>query len=326
MFGKILFLILAVSSFLGAFIQPVLAANYPTRTIEVYCGFSPGGSIDLAARVVGDVAKKYIKQPMVVLNKPGAGGSLAALEVAKSPADGYKLFTNSTMYFAVTSKTQKLMFDPSLLVPIAGFMEYTDGIVVKGDSPWKTLPEFIDYAKKNPGKIRWAHVGRGTKPFLAGHLIFRKAGIEAIDIPQKGSADAILAILGGHVDVAFSPFLPALEHLKSGKLRFLMNFSDRRYTTLPQVPSAVELGYEELGKMIPIASMFAHKDTPGEIKKILSDCFKKVFEDPEYKKGLDQIGEQPRPEGADFLAANIKSAEQVSVPLLKEFGLYEEGK
>jgi len=326
MFGKIVIVFLAMGSFSGAFIQPVLAADYPTRPIEICIGFSPGGSIDLAARVVAEMARKYIRQPMVILNKPGAGGSLAALEVAKSPANGYKLFTNSTMYFAVTSKTQKLMFDPSLLVPIAGFMEYTDGIIVRGDSPWKTLPELIDYAKKNPGKIRWAHVGRGTKPFLAGQLIFRKAGVEAIDIPQKGSADAILAILGGHVDVAFSPFLPALEHLKSGKLRFLMNFSDRRYTTLPQVPSAVELGYEDLGKMIPIASMFAHKDTPEEIKRILGDCFKKVFEDPGYKKGLDQIGEQPRPEGAEFLKANIKSAEQVSVPLLKEFGLYEGGK
>jgi tripartite-type tricarboxylate transporter receptor subunit TctC len=324
MFGKILVLFLAVGSFLGVFIQPVLAADYPTRTIEIMCGFTPGGSIDLAARVVGEVAKKYIGQPMVVVNKPGAGGSLAATDVVNAKPDGYKLFTNSTLYFAVTSKTQKTMFDTNLLVPLAGYMEYTDGIVVRGDSPYKTMKELVEYGKKNPGQIRWGHVGRGTKPYLCGILIFRKSGVEAIDIPYKGSADTITAILGGHVDVAFSPFLPALEHFKTGKLRALMNFSDQRYATLPQIPSAVEAGYPEIGKMIPIASIFAHKDTPEEIKKTLIDCFKKVFQDPEYKTGLAQIGEQPRPEGAEVLRQMIKSAEEVSVPLLKEFGLYVE--
>jgi tripartite-type tricarboxylate transporter receptor subunit TctC len=324
MFPRTLALTLGAVLFLSVLIQPVLGAEYPTRTIEIFCGFTPGGSIDLAARVVGEVAKKYIGQPMVIVNKPGAGGSLAALEVVNAKPDGYKLFTNSTLYFAVTSKTQKTMFDPSVLVPLAGYMEYTDGIVVRGDSPWKTLPELIDYGKKNPRKIRWGHVGRGTKPYLCGILIFRKGGVEAIDIPYKGSADTITAILGGHVDVAFAPFLPSLEHFKTGKLRPLMNFSDNRYTTLPQIPSAVELGYQELGKMIPIASVFAHKDTPEEIKKILIDCFKKVGQDPEYRKGLEQIGEQCRPEGPEFVKEIIKSAEQVSVPLLKEFGLYVE--
>jgi tripartite-type tricarboxylate transporter receptor subunit TctC len=324
MFGRILVLFLAASSFLGVFIQPVLGIDYPIRPIEIVCGFTPGGSIDLAARVVGEVAKKYIGQPMIVVNKPGAGGSLGALEVVNSRPDGYKLFTNSTLYFALTSKTQQTMFDPNLLVPIAGYMEYTDGIVVRGDSPWKTLDDLIDYGKKNPGKITWAHVGRGTKPYLCGYLIFRKAGIDATEIPYKGSSDAVTAILGGHVDAAFAPFLPSLEHMKMGKLRALMNFSDRRYTTLPQIPSAVELGYQELGKLIPIASLFAHKDTPDEIKKILIDCFKKVGQDPEYVKGLERIGEQCRPEGPEFVKEIIRSAEQVSVPLLKEFGLYVE--
>jgi len=324
MFIKILVLSLATSSFLSVLIQPVLGMEYPTRPIEIVCGYTAGSAIDITSRVVADLAKKYISQPVVVANKPGAGGSLAALEVVNSRPYGYKLFTNSTLYFAVTSKTQKLMFDPNLLVPIAGFMEYRDGIVVKGDSPWKTLDDLIAYGKKNPGKIRWSHIGRGTKPYLSAYLIFRKAGIETIDIPHKGAPEAISAVLGGHAEMVSAPFGPSLEHIKAGRLRALINYSDRRYSTLPQVPSSNELGYQEIGKLIPIGSLFTHKDTPEEIKKILIDCFKKVGEDPEYKKGFEKIGEEFRAEGPEFIKEIIKSAEEVSVPLLKEMGLYVE--
>ncbi len=317
-------LALAMISFFGVWIQPALAVDYPARPIEIVIGYTAGSAIDLTARVVADVAKKYVPQPVVVVNKPGAGGSLAALEAVNSRPYGYKLFANSTLYFAVTSKTQKLMFDPSLLVPIAGFMEYRDGIVVKGDSPWKTLDDLIAYGKKNPKKIRWSHIGRGTKPYLAAHLIFRKAGVETIDIPHKGAPEAIAAVLGGHAEAVSAPFGPSLEHIKAGRLRALVNFSDRRYSTLPQVPSSIELGYQELGKLIPIGSLFAHKDTPEEIKKILIDCFRKVGEDPEYKKGFEKIGEEFRAEGPEFVKEAIKNAEEVSVPLLKEFGLYVE--
>ncbi len=322
MFRRISILIFAMVALFGVWIQPVFAVDYPTRPIEIVVGYTAGSAIDITARVVAELAKKYLPQPVVVVNKPGAGGSLAALEVVNSRSYGYKLFSNSTLYFAVTSKTQKLMFDPNLLVPVAGFMEYTDGIVVKGDSPWKTLDDLIAYGKKN--KIRWSHIGRGTKPYLAGHLIFKKAGIESIDIPQKGTPEAISAVLGGHVDFVSAPFGPSLEHIKAGRLRALVNYSDRRYHTLPQVPSSVELGYQELGKLIPIGSLYVHKDTPEDIKKVLIGCFRKVGEDPDYKKGFERIGEEFRSEGPEFIKEAIKNAEEVSVPLLKEFGLYVE--
>ncbi len=324
MFPKPVAFTLAAVLILSVLAQPGLAADFPTRPIEIVVGYTAGSAIDLTARVFADSAKKYMAQPLVVVNKPGAGGGLAALEVFNSRPYGYKLFASSTLYFALTNKTQKLMYDPDLLVPIVGFMEYTDGIVVKGDSPWKTLDDLIAYGKKNPGKIRWTHIGRGTKPYLSVNLIFRKAGIEAIDIPQKGTPEAITAVLGGHADLVSAPFGPSLGHMKAGRLKALVNFSDRRYNTLPQVPSSIELGFQEPGKLIPIGSLFTHKDTPEEIKKILIDSFKKVVEDPECRKGMDKIGEEFRAEGPEGLRKIIKDAEEVSVPLLKELGLYVE--
>jgi tripartite-type tricarboxylate transporter receptor subunit TctC len=324
MFPKPLALTLGAALFLSVFIQPGSAADFPTRPIEIVIGYTAGSAIDLTTRVVADVAKKHIAQPVIVVNKPGAGGSLAALEVFNSRPYGYKLFANSTLYFALTNKTQKLMYDPDLLVPIAGFMEYKDGIVVKGDSSWKTLDDLIAYGKKNPGKIRWTHIGRGTKPYLSVNLIFRKAGIEAIDIPQKGAPEAVTAVLGGHADLVSAPFGPSLGHMKAGRLRALVNFSDRRYESLPQVPSSIELGFQEPGKLIPIASLFMHKDTPEEIKKILIDSFRKVVNDPDCKKGMEKIEEDFRAEGPEGLKKIIKDAEEVSVPLLKELGLYVE--
>ncbi len=324
MYRKLSVLTVATISLIGVLIQPVSAVDFPTRPLEIVSGYTAGSTIDLTARVMADLAKKYISQPVVVVDKAGAVGSLAALEVVNARPYGYKLLAATTLYFALTSKTQKLMFDPTILVPIAGFMEYTDGLVVKGDSPWKTLDELIAYGKKNPGKIRWSHIGRGTKPFLSAYLIFRKAGIETIDIPQKGTPEAISAVLGGHAEVVSAPFGPSLEHIKAGRLRALVNFSDRRYSTLPQVPSSIELGFQEPGKLIAIGSLFTHKEAPEESKKILSDTFKKVFDDPEYKNRFDKIGEEFRAVGPDVIRAIIKNAEEVGVPLLKELGLYVE--
>jgi tripartite-type tricarboxylate transporter receptor subunit TctC len=176
--------------------------DYPTKPIEILITYGPGGTSDLIARLISDVAKKYSSQPMFVTNRVGAGGTTAVSEIINSRPDGYKIVYMPNNYLATTIKTQRIPFDPNQIVPLINFVEVKQGLIVKSDAPWKTLGQFLDYAKKNPGKLRWNHVGRGIGSYLSVSFIFKKAGVELIDIPYKGAPEQVAALLGGHVDAA----------------------------------------------------------------------------------------------------------------------------
>jgi tripartite-type tricarboxylate transporter receptor subunit TctC len=316
-------LILIVVMMLGGtiLIQTATGKEFPTKPIEIICPYTPGSSIDLMSRLVADIAPKFLGQPVVVNNKPGGAGSIAAADVISSKPDGYKLATMTSFYFAATAKTQKLPFDPDDLVPIANFMEFKFGVTVKGDSPWKTLGDLLEYARKNPGKLKWGHPGRAISIYMSALLIFRKAGVETLDVPYKGSPQVLAALLGGHIDAATSVYGTVKDHVKTGKVRYLTVYSDRRYSDLPDVPSVVELGFPEAA--IPsFVGFYAHKDTPENIKKTLFDAFKKTYEDPEFKKGIEKLGEEPRFGGPELMREAIRKSAEVGVPILKEFGLY----
>lgn len=247
---------------------------------------------------------------------------MAAAEVIASKPDGYKLICTTNFFFASTTKTQKIPFDPSHLTPLVNLMEYIEGVCVRGDSPFKTLNDLLDYGRKNPGKLSWAHTGRGTLGHIVMLSLFRKAGIETIDVPYKGVPEKTAALLGGHVDASQMTYGNIQDHVKAGKMRFLIFFSDKRYGEQPDVPTAVELGFPEMKKAVVYAGYFIHRDTPEQIKKILFDAFKKTYEDPEFKKRLEKIGDSPRFEGSEFVKEKIKEGEEIVVPVLKEFGLY----
>jgi tripartite-type tricarboxylate transporter receptor subunit TctC len=316
----LIFFILCVATTL---IPPAFGKEYPTRPIEILCPYAPGGSLDIVSRLVADIAQKYLGQPLVVVNKVGAGGSVAAADVITSKPDGYKLVMLANIFFATTVKTQKIPFDPNDLIPIANLYEYKLGLVVNGDSPWRTLNDMLDYAKKNPGKLRVAYGIRGISLHLNGLLIFKKAGVEVIEVFYKGGTpEQLPALLGRHVDVSASPYGSTKDQVLAGKLRYLVMFSDRRFTDLPGVPSAVELGFPEAAKLLTVNGLYAHKDTPEGIKKTLFDAFKKVSEDPEFRKGIERMGDEPRFGGPEFVKEAIKQAEEVGVPILKELGLY----
>ena len=158
--------------------------------------------------------------------------------------------------------------------------------------PWKTLGDLLDYARKNPGKLRWAHPGRGVSIHISWLLIFRKAGVETVDVPYKGSPEVLTALLGGHVDVGTAPYGTVKDHAKTGKVRYLTVYSDHRYSDPSDVPCAVELGFPEAA--IPtFVGLYAHKNTPEDIKKTLIDAFKKTYDDPEFRKGMKILGKNP---------------------------------
>jgi tripartite-type tricarboxylate transporter receptor subunit TctC len=285
--------------------------EFPTRPVELIVPYTPGSTMDLLARLIANTAPKYLGQPVLVVNKPGAGGSMAAADVIVSNPDGHKLMVTTNFFFSMTTKTQKVPFNPNDLVPVANFLEYRNGFIVKGDSPWKTFNDVVDYARKNPGKLRWSHTGRGISQHMYGLLVFRKANVETTDIPYKGSPEMLSALLGGHIDGSFMVYGVVSEQVRSGAVRYLVTVGERRYSNLPNVPCAGELGF---------------KDTPAEIKKTLLEAMTKTYQDPEFKKGFEALGEEPKFGGPDFMAEAIRNSESVAVPILKEFGLYVGGK
>ncbi len=312
----------------GIFLTGSLTANaaadkdFPVKPIEIVCPYTPGSSVDIMDRVVADIAPKYLNQPVMVVNKPGAGGSVAAADVISSKADGYRLVTLSNAFFETTVKTQKIPFDPEDLTPLACFIEYKNGMAVKGDSPFKSFSDLLEYGKKNPGKFRWAHSGRGITTHMAGLLTFRKAGVEAIDVPYKGSPEQMAAVMGGHVDAYCGPYGTTRDQVKAGKLRFLIVFNDKRYDEPAGVPCSLELGFPEASRLKTYFGIYAHKNTPEEIRKILVDAFRKTYEDAAYKKGIEKTGEEPIFGGPEFLKETIRKGQEVGIPVLKELGLY----
>jgi tripartite-type tricarboxylate transporter receptor subunit TctC len=320
---KAVFLTLALlSMFLGAVAADITqAAGYPAGPLEIICPYAPGSTTDLALRVIADSGSKHFGQPMVVINKPGAGGALAAADVISSRPDGYKAFWGAQVFFATTTKTQKVPFNPDDLVPLANFVELKMGMVVKGDSPFKTFDDLLDYAKKSQGQFKWAHVGRGITLHMSGLLIFKRAGVTTIDVPYKGTPEALVALLGGHVDAGSLAYGAVSEQVKAGKARYLMFYADKRFKDQPGVPTAVELGFPEA--VLPtFFGLYVHKDTSEPIKKTLAEVCKKISEDPETRKGIERLGEEPRFGGPEFMREAIKKQEAIGVPILKEIGLY----
>ena len=299
------------------------AADYPRKPIEILCPYAAGSSMDIMGRLWGDIGSKYLGQPVVMVAKPGAGGAVAAAEVVSSKPDGYKLITLANMFHATTTKTQKLPFDPDDIAPLVNLMEYRFGLAVRADSPFKTLNDLIAYGKKNPGKLRWAHSGRGISLHIIVLQMFQKAGVQAIDVPYKGgTAETMAALLGGHVDASSTVYGPLRDQVKDGKIRFLTFFSGHRFADQPNVPSVAELGFPEATKLATYCGLYLHKDTPESIKTYLLNVSKKIYDDPRYTKGIEDLGEAPVFGGPEWMKESIKKAEEAGVPALKELGLY----
>jgi tripartite-type tricarboxylate transporter receptor subunit TctC len=278
--------------------------------------------MDIFARLVADTAPKYIGQPFVVINKPGAGGAIAAADVANSKPDGYKLLTIATSNFVSSFKTQKMVFNPADLIPLWSFMQFRTGLFVKADSPHKTLNDLLEDAKKKPDKITWGHPGRGLSVQIATSLLFRKADVKMIEVPHKGSSELVAALLGGHTDVITTSFGSVSSHIAGGKMRSLVVYTNRRFSNFPEIPTAKELGFEDVDKVSAIVSLYVHKNTPDKIKSILKDGLKKTCHDPALKAGIERIGEEYLCDEPDTAIELIEKGEEVVTPILKELGIY----
>jgi tripartite-type tricarboxylate transporter receptor subunit TctC len=266
-----------------------LAQAFPVRPIKLICPWPAAGSSDLVMRSLAESASKVLGQQVIIENKPGASGMLGPNELLKAAPDGYTL-SQITIGVARLPHMQKMQFDPlSDFTYIACLTGYTFGIVVKADSPFKTIKDLVDYAKANPGKFNYGSTGVGTTPHLAIEEFAFKAGIQITHVPFKGSSDGLQALLGGHIQ-AHSDATGWAPHVDSGAMRLLATYGSKRTKRWPKVPTLNELGYDTVSDS-PFG-IGGPKDMDPKVVRKLHDGFKKTLSDPAFLATLDKY-DQP---------------------------------
>lgn len=260
--------------------------KFPARPITLIAPWPAGGSSDAVMRALAESAGRALGGTIIVENKPGVGGTLGATAMMQAKPDGYTL-TQLPLGIYRLPHMQKMPFDPVKdITHIVCLTGYTFGLAATLDAPYKTLKEMVAYAKANPGKVAYAHTGTGTTPHLAVEEFAAKAGIQLQDVPYKGSAEIMQAILGGHIPLmsGTTEFAP---HVKSGKLRLLATLGRERNKAFPDVPTVKESGWDTISES-PFG-IGGPRNMDPTVVRLLHDAFKKTLEDPKVLEALDKF-------------------------------------
>lgn len=268
-----------------------MADSYPSRPISWVLGFAPGGVSDSGARFVAKVFSEKLGQPVVVENKPGAGGIIAAESVAAGKADGYTVFNASNgVMAALSTMNNKLSFDPlTAFTIIHGYRSSPLILVVPESSPFKTLQELLEFARKNPGRLNYGSVGPGSSSHLVTELLAQRGGVRLTHVPYKGSAPAINDLLAGRIDLMFDFSILLKPQIDAGKLRPLAQTGPVRMAGHSNVPTFAELGYPEV-QFSAWAALVGPAGMPQPVVDKLSAAFAETLKDPRVVKFHDDQG------------------------------------
>jgi tripartite-type tricarboxylate transporter receptor subunit TctC len=278
----------------GAAALPVLprvasAFDYPTRPVHLIVGTPAGGGMDVVARPMGRWLSERLGQTFVIDNRPGAATNIATELVARASADGYTLLFVTALNAANVTLYDNLNFNFIRdIAPVASIDRLPFVVQVNPSVPAKTVPEFIAYAKANPGKINFASGGIGSTQHVAGELFNMMAGVKMVHVPYRGEAPALTDLLGGQVQVYFGPIASSIGHIRAGKLRALAVTTETRLELLPDIPTVGEFvpGYEASGWQ----GIGAPKNTPAEIIEKLNKANNAALADREMKARLADLG------------------------------------
>jgi tripartite-type tricarboxylate transporter receptor subunit TctC len=281
-------------------------SNFPSRTVTLTVGFAPGGGTDTAARIVAQKLTQNIGQSVVVENRAGAGGNIAAQQIATAAPDGYTISLSSVGPLSVSPALYKnLPYDPKRdIAPITMGVVFPNVFVINPNVPAKTLKEFVALAKSRPGELNYASSGVGGAGHLAGELFKQAAGIDMVHVPYKGGGPAMTDLLGGRVTMYPAVPSTALPHIQAGKLVALAVTGPVRLATLPDVPTVAESGYPGFEAMNWYAFVAPAK-TPKEILDYWNRELVKVLKDPDVRAKLMQDGLDPMPGTREELARYI---------------------
>ncbi|MFP5405630.1 MAG: Bug family tripartite tricarboxylate transporter substrate binding protein, partial [Gammaproteobacteria bacterium] len=267
--------------------------DYPSKPVAFVVGYQPGGSTDLAARIVARDLSTAIGKPVVVENRPGAGSNIAGALVAKSAPDGYTLFVAAGALATNPSLYATMPFDPAKdLVPVIELVSLPNVIVVNPEVPARDIRELIAFAQANPDKLTCASSNPGSTGHLTCEMFVQETGVRMVQVQYKGSSGAVADLLGGHVDVLFDQIPASLEHIRSGKLRALAVTSPQRNVNLPEVPTVDEAGLPGFYSNT-WAAIFAPAGTPSEIIARLNREMARILAGPEVRERLEAMGMEP---------------------------------
>jgi len=265
------------------------AQAYPTRPVRIVVGFAPGSASDIITRLMGQSLSERLGQPFVIENRPGGGTNIATEAVVRAPADGYTLLMVSPAQAINATLYNKLNFNFIRdIAAVAGVLRGPAVLVVHPSVPATTVPEFIAYAKANPGKLSMASGGIGSGTHLAGELFKIMAGVDMLHLPYRGGGPALTDLLGGQVQVMFPGTVSSIEYIRAGRLRALAVTTATRSDALPDVPTVGEFvpGYEASGWF----GIGAPKATPAEIVEKLNKEVNAALDDPKMKARLADLG------------------------------------
>ena len=295
---------LAVAVILAcAAVAQVAHATYPDKPIKLVIGFPAGGPLDQHARLLTDKLQGILGQPIIVDYKPGAGGSVGAEAVAKSPADGYTLMLANTGVLVINGALYtKLPYNTLKdFTPLARTAMQPLALLVNNSVPAKTLKEFMDYARQNPGKINYGSAGNGGISHLAPEMFKSATGLFMVHIPYRGSAPAFTDLMGGQVQFMAESIPQAASYHKQGKVRALAVTSGQRNPALPDVPTAIESGLKGF-EVVGFYGFMAPAGTPKDVVAKLSDAFKQVLANPDVRNRMVTQGADPAFLGSEDFA------------------------
>lgn len=271
--------------------EAVAQEPYPSRPVQIVVPFPPGGVADVVARAIAPSLERHLKQPIVIVNKSGAAGAVGMQVAATSKPDGYTLLLGLVSISSIPEVDKLFGREPKYtrddFVGIARISADPPILVVKADSPWKTVKDLVEDAKKRPGEIIYSSSG----PYGASHvpmeMFMQAAGIKLRHLPTTGGGPATTAVLGGHAQMWASPPALAFPHIRAGKMRVLASFGAQRLAALPDVPTLKELGYNV--EYYLWAGLFAPKGVPAPALKIIQDVVRRAVQEPELRTAMEKV-------------------------------------
>jgi tripartite-type tricarboxylate transporter receptor subunit TctC len=288
--GILMFVLsLAMTAGMGFSIPPSTLAAYPEKPVSVICVFPAGGAMDMTARALAEAAKKYFPKPLAVVNRPGAAGTIGTAETIQARPDGYTIGITAVAVLTVQPHRTKLPFGPPEdYTPIIKLVNQPVVLAVKQDAPWKTIQEFIQYGKANPGKLRVGCPGIGTIPMLDAEQLKMMSRVDLTTVPFAGGAESVPAMLGGHVEAVSQHPSEVMAHVKARKARVLLVFEEKRNALFPEAPTAKELGHDITMGVYYL--LIGPKGLSPQIVTLIHDAAKKSIEDPIFIKPMEARG------------------------------------
>ena len=299
---------------------PAGAQGYPTKPIKLIVPLAAAGTGDTLARAVGEEMGRILGQPVVIENRPGAGGLLGTELVANAPADGYTLLAVSPSHVINATLYSKAGYDPVKSFEPVSLMAYTHQILVAHPSvPFATLKELIDYAKKHPGQLNYGSAGTGSATHLNMELFKSMSGTDIVHVPYKGSTQARQDVVGGQVHLAMDGLLPVLAPIKDGRLKALALTSGHRSATAPEIPTMAEAGVP--GYVSDTwYGLLAPAGTPKDVLAKLEDAAVRAIRTPAVRDRLTKAGAEPAGSSAEEFRRTIEREKPIWAKVVKESG------